>query len=93
MEENGFVRVSTGYAVIDLSPDDPKYPADMAKAMIEANRQSDLEAIKSMHSDRDQKALAAVNAKYDERIRLYDEGIRQWDTDVSLTMILRGEKG
>ena len=60
-EQHGFRSVSTGYAVIDLTPDDPKYPAEMAERMIEANRQ-----------DR--------------------EGLRLWDTSVSVTMIVRGEK-
>lgn len=93
MEQNGFVDVTTGYAVIDLTPDAPKYPPQMAEAMIEAMRQNDLEALQSMHSPNAQKAIAAVNAKYDRRIGLYREGIRQWDTTVSVTMIVRGRKG
>ena len=92
MASNGFRDISTGYAVLDLTPDDPKYPAQMAEMMIEAGRQNHLEAIRSMHSDRDKKALEAVNAKYDERLRLYREGIKQWDTSVSITMIIRGVK-
>lgn len=32
------------------------------------------------------------NAKYDKRLELYDAGIKQWDTNMSLTMILRGAK-
>ena len=90
MENNGFADVSTGYATIDLTPDAPKYSAQMAENMIEANRQTALEAIRSFHTDHDEKALAAVNAKYDERLRLYREGIKQWDTSVSITMIIRG---
>ena len=92
MEKNGFSEVSTGYAVIDLTPDAPKYPSPMAESMIEAMRQSALEAIGSVHSDHAEKAVAAVNAKYDERLRLYREGVKQWDTSVSVTMILRGVK-
>ena len=38
------------------------------------------------------KAIASVNAKYDKRIKLYHEGIRQWDTSVSVTMVVRGRK-
>ena len=30
--------------------------------------------------------------KYDKRIELYRAGIKQWDTSVSVTMILRGQK-
>ena len=39
MEKNGFIDVITGYAVIDLTPDAPKYSADMAERMIEAMHQ------------------------------------------------------
>ncbi len=92
MEAHGFRQVTTGYAVIDLTPDDPKYPPALAEAMIEAWRQNDLEAVASMHSDRDAAAVAAVNGKYDQRLRLYRAGEKQWDTSVSVTMILRGVK-
>lgn len=92
MEKNGFVDVTTGYAITDLTPDAPKYSAQMAETMIDAMRQNDLEAIQSAHSANTQKAVAAVNAKYDERIRLYRKGVKQWDTTVSVTMIVRGRK-
>jgi hypothetical protein len=92
MEQNGFVDVTTGYALIDLTPDDPKYSSQMAETMIEAMRQNDLEAIQSAHSVNAEKAIAAVNAKYDERISLYRKGVKQWDTTVSVTMIVRGRK-
>ena len=58
---------------------------------IEAMWQNDLEAIQSAHSADAEKAIAAVNAKYDERISLYRRGIKQWDTTVSVTMIVREE--
>ena len=90
MERHGFSEVSTGYAVIDLTPDAPKYAPEMAEAMIEAMRENDLEAIASAHAPDAGDAVDAVNAKYDERIRLYREGIRQWDTTVSVTMVVRG---
>ena len=92
MEAHGFREVTTGYAVADLTPDDPKYPPELAELMIEAGRQNDLEAVASMHSDRAEAAVAAVNAKYDERLRLYRAGEKQWDASVSLTMIVRGVK-
>ena len=92
MERHGFRSVTAGYAVIDLTPDAPKYPAGMAEAMIEAGRQSRLEAIRSADSGRAAPALAAVNRQFDERLRLYRAGIRQWDTSVSLTMVVRGVK-
>ena len=92
MEQSGFTDVSTGYVLADLTPDAPDCPPQMAEAMIEAMRQNDLEALQSMHSSRAQKAIDAVNARYARRVQLYREGIRQWDTSVSVTMIVRGRK-
>ena len=60
--------------------------------MIEAGRQGCIEAIRSAHSAQDEKAIAAVNQKYDERLRLYLAGIRRWDTSVSVTLVIRGIK-
>jgi ubiquinone/menaquinone biosynthesis C-methylase UbiE len=92
MEKYGFKCVTTGYTIIDLTPDATKYPKEMAEAMIEEGRQSSLEAIRSVHSDHADKAISAVNNKYDERLRLYRAGKKQWDTSVSVTMIVRGIK-
>ena len=90
MEENGFSDVTTGYAVIDLTPDAGKYSSQLAELMIKSKRQNDLEAIKSTHLGYFEKVIDAVNAKYDERLHLYHDGVKQWDTSVSLTMIIRG---
>ena len=92
MEQHGFRNVSTGYALIDLTPDDPRYPAAFALRMIEAERQSDIEAILSAPADGREEVLRAVNEQYDARRRLYDDGQKQWDTAVTLTLIVRGEK-
>ena len=92
MEKYGFKCVTTGYTIIDLTPDATKYPKEMAEAMIEEGRQSSLEAMQSVHSDHADKAISAVNNKYDERLRLYRAGKKQWDTTVSVTMIVRGIK-
>ena len=92
MEQNVFSDVATGYAIIDLTPDAPKYSPQMAETMIEAMRATDLEAIQSAHSNHARKAISAINRKYDQRLRLYREGIKQWDTSVSVTMIIRGTK-
>ncbi len=92
MERYGFRNVTTGYVIIDLTPDDPKYPPEMARAMIEAERWSDLEAIRSVNDENDEPVIAAVNAKYDHRLALYEDGDRQWDCDVSIIMVVRGEK-
>ena len=93
MESHGFIDVTTGFAIIDLTPDAAKYSDKMAETMIEAGRQSSIEAIQSAHSDHADKAISAVNAKYEERLRLYRSGIKQWDTSVSVTMVIRGTKG
>ena len=92
MEKYGFTCVTIGYTIIDLTPDAAKYPNEMAEAMIEEGRQSSLEAIQSVYSDHADKAISAVNNKYDERLRLYRAGKKQWDTSVSVTMIVRGIK-
>mgnify|MGYP002423428248 FL=1 len=92
MEKNGFTNVITGYAIIDLTPDDSKYPPKMSELMIEAMRQNDIEAVWSVHSNHADEMISVINSKYDERIRLYREGIKQWDTSVSVTMIIRGMK-
>ncbi len=92
MESHGFSDVTTGFAIIDLTPDAAKYSDKMAETMIEAGRQSSLEAIRSVHSDHADKAISAVNDKYEERFRLYRSGIKQWDTSVSVTMVIRGTK-
>lgn len=90
MEQNGFTDITVGYAVIDLTPDDPKYPTALAEQMIEAKRKNDLEAFFQNKSDGNGKMEDIINSKYDKRLELYRNGIRQWDTSVSITMIVRG---
>lgn len=99
MERYGFRGVSTEYIAVNLTPDDPQYPRETALAMIESCRQNDLEAITSMAKKGgaltagEAKTLAEItNEKYDRRVSLYNAGRRQWDAEVSLTMIARGIK-
>ena len=92
MEQFGFSDLTTNYVLIDLTPDDSKFPSQLAETMIEAMRQRDLEAIQSTASGQAEKAIAAVQEKYNERVRLYQKGIKQWDTSISLLMIVRGKK-
>ena len=100
MESHGFRNVTTDYVVAALTPDDSRYPREMAQAMINANRQNELDNAETMlrvagdvvTKEEVEKLKTLVNARYDQRLRLYDQGIRQWDTDVSVTMILRGVK-
>lgn len=90
MENSGFTNVSTGYAVIDLTPDNPKFPSQMAEDMINAERASELEAVQILKSKHTNRMLDIINKKYDSRIELYKNGNKQWDTSTSITMIIRG---
>lgn len=90
MENNGFANVSTGYAVIDLTPDNPKYSSQMAEDIINAERASELEAVQSVKSAETNRIVDVINEKYDSRIELYRKGNKQWDTITSITMIIRG---
>lgn len=100
MEKYGFENVSTGYVTVDLTPDDPKYSSDMARDMINANRYTALDAIESVlytmpehfAPDEVKEAGRLANAKYDIRINQYERGEKQWDTDVSIIMVIRGVK-
>lgn len=100
MESMGFRNVTTDYVVAALTPDDPRYPREMAHAMIDANRQNELDNAETMlrvagevvTGDAVERMKTQINARYDHRLRLYDKGIRQWDTDVSVTMVVRGVK-
>ena len=100
MEQYGFHDVRTGYAVIDLTPDDPKFSSALAHDMINAGRYTTLDAIGSvLHTMPEHFAAEEVeemkrlaNAKYDTRIGQYDRGEKQWDTNVSITMVVRGSK-
>lgn len=100
MSEYGFSNVSTGFATIDLTPDNPKFSASLALDMINANRYTALGAIDSVlhtmpehfttREVEEMKRLA--NAKYDTRIEEYQRGEKQWDTNVSIIMVIRGIK-
>lgn len=100
MERYGFKNVSTEYITVNLTPDHPRYPARMAHAMINANRQNDLDnaenvlhiAKEAVTPEEVDELKRLINARYDKRILLYDQGIKQWDTNVSVTMVVRGEK-
>ena len=101
MEKYGFRDVSTEYLTVNLTPDNPNVSPETAHAIINANRQCHLDHIDSLPavteglvtSAETEKLKRLANARYDEKIRLYDCGIRQWDTTVAVTMIVRGVKG
>lgn len=100
MTKYGFSNVSTGFATIDLTPDNPKFSASLALDMINANRYTALDGIDSVlhtmpehfttQEVEEMKRLA--NAKYDTRIEQYQRGEKQWDTNVSIIMVIRGTK-
>lgn len=100
MEHYGLKGVKTGFATIDLTPDDPKFPAAFAHAMIHANRQTALDAIELVSytmperfsSEEISTMKRLTNAKYDARIKQYDCGEKQWDMNVSIIMVIRGIK-
>lgn len=100
MEKYGFRNVTTAYITVNLTPDHPRCPAEMAHAIIEADRQNELDNAENLLlianeavSPSEVEALKRlIHARYDQRRRLYDQGIRQWDTHVSVTMVIRGVK-
>lgn len=100
MEKYGLHSVTTEYLTINLTPDDDMYPRDMALAMIDSERQMHLDSIRKLSTvaagvvsqDEIDELARLTNIKYDKRVELYDAGIKQWDTNVSLTMVLRGVK-
>lgn len=100
MEHYGFRNVTTEYLTINLTPDNPIYTSETAHAMINANRQVSLDAADDLLRnaaevvtvDEVEELKRLINAKYNKRLELYDKGIKQWDTNVSVTMVVRGEK-
>ena len=100
MEKYGFHSVSTEYITVNLTPDDPIYPKEMSLAMINANRKSAIDNIEGLAQIEENLVSSAeieelksiVDRKYDKRIELFENGIKQWDTNMSVTMIVRGIK-
>ena len=100
MEKYGFRDVRTGYAAADLTPDDPTVGPELAREMILSGKYNDLEALESAARSLGDRLDAAeleavkrrIGEKYDKRLMQYAAGEKQWETVVSLTMILRGVK-
>jgi len=99
-EQYGFQNMSVGYVAVDLTPDDPKYPAQMARDMINAHRGTKLDAFASalrtmperVSAEEIEELKAAANIRYDKRLELYEHGEKQWDTNVNIIMVVRGVK-
>ncbi len=100
MEEYGFQAVSANYAIINLTPDNPSIAPELAYDMINALRECALDAIQSTvntlpdcyTADEIEQMQKLVNEKYDLRLQQYTNHEKQWDTAVSVTMIVRGVK-
>ena len=100
MERYGFKNVKTGYVIANLTPDNPDTAPEFARAIINADRYAAIESIESVEYSMPEhfssKEIAEmkriVKNKYDTRINQYDNNEKQWDTTVSVTMVLRGIK-
>ena len=100
MERYGFHQVRVGYALSDLTPDDPTVSPDLAREIICSGKYNDLEALASVvrscgdrvkREDVDD-VRQRIDEKYAQRLEQYARGEKQWDTLVSLTLVLRGVK-
>lgn len=100
MERYGFRQISVGYVAADQTPDDPAVSPELAQEMFDSGRYNDLEAldsvVRSLGERLDREAVdrmrQRITEKYDRRLEQYRRGEKQWDTTVSLTMVLRGVK-
>ena len=80
--------------------DNPKYSAEMAREMINAERYFAMDAISAVRfampqyfsAEEFEEMTRLANAKYDARLAQYNRGEKQWDTAVSVTMAVRGVK-
>ena len=99
MEKYGFGDITCDYLATGLTPDDKKFAA-IARDIIEEGRMSDLDGLHSaartlpdfVAAEDVQKMTELINKKYDERLAQYGRGEKQWDTAISLIMVLRGIK-
>lgn len=97
MENYGFKNIRTGYVPIDLTPDNPKFSPVFAQDIINADRYSDIDAVNSvLHTmpehfsiEEIEEMKRLIHTKYDTRIAQYNRGEKQWDTNVSIIMVIR----
>lgn len=100
MEMHGFANVSTEYFTVNLTPDNPENSREFAYKIIDSQRQTSIDAANSLKyfdppivSEEEIDTIKSlINARYDKRLQLYDDGAKQWDVSVSLVMVLRGSK-
>ncbi|MBR3059222.1 MAG: methyltransferase domain-containing protein [Oscillospiraceae bacterium] len=100
MERYGFRDVQTGYALADLTPDDPSVSPELAREMILSGKYNDLEALdsavltlgKRISPEDRERTRRRIDEKYALRLAQYTRGEKQWDTSVSVIMAVRGVK-
>lgn len=100
MAAHGFGQITTGFLALDFTPDNPGCTPGMAHDIINAARHTELDSISSLaHSppggcqpEELAEMTRLANARYDQRLALYERGEQQWDTSVSLVMVIRGVK-
>ena len=100
MEAYGFRKVTSVYVSLNFTPDNPDCPRETALAIFENDRRNDLDATDLLLNEAGDLVTAdevaemkrLINARYDRRVGLYEAGLRQWDTTVTLTQIIRGTK-
>jgi len=100
MGKHGFKNIETHYLTVNLTPDSDQYDSHFATKMIEANRRVTLDSLEylphiapgAVTDEEINKWADEINKKYDKRIDQYRSGEKQWDTNVSMTMVLRGVK-
>lgn len=100
MERFGFEDVRTHYAAVSLTPDDPSCPPELARAILDEQRHTELDALESVRHCAPGRFTQAelaeiarcIRLRHDERLAQYARGERQWDAQVSLILVLRGRK-
>lgn len=87
---SGVKFVEGDATALPFEADNPQYSSQMAEDMINAEREAELEAVQSLKLAGANRIIDVINEKYDSRIELYRKGDKQWDTNTSITMIIRG---
>ena len=95
MSKYGYKDIQTNYVIANLTPDSEQYDKDFAIKMIEANRRCHVDSIEYLPhiapgvvtDDEMSKWEEEINRKYDKRIEQYNSSSKQWDVNVSVTMI------
>ena len=100
MQRFGFKNVSTNYVIADLTPDNPKFSPEKGIEIINSNRINDLESVDSIayklpnafSKNEIENMKKRINEKYDKRINDYLTQNKHWDTNTSITLVVRGIK-